>query len=90
MSPAGRIWWNFFGYWDNMPQECWTFTIGGYPVIHKPLDYRHTEEPKRPLRSEEVSHLSELIQHIATIPELDPVHDANYQANKGNTLNSLV
>jgi hypothetical protein len=87
---AGRIWWIVSSDWNNMAQECWTFTIGDYPVIHKSLDYRHTKEPKRRLRSEEISYLSELIQYIATIPELDPVHDANYQANKGITLNSLV
>ncbi len=27
-----------------MPQECWIFTIGCYPVIHKSLDYRRTDD----------------------------------------------
>ncbi len=64
--------------------------IDGYPVIKKSLDCRHTGTPRRTLRSAGVRHFSELIQCIVTIPKLDPVHDANYQANKASALKSLV
>lgn len=75
---------------EQRAQAVWTFTIDGYPVIKKSLDKRHTETPSRPLRSAGVSYFSELIQYIVAIPELDPVHDANYQANKASALKSLV
>ena len=82
----GRIWWNDVGCWDNVPQEVWAFTIGGYPVIKKWLDYRHIEKLKRPLRSEEIRYVGEMIQRIATLLALGPALDANYQAVKAQTL----
>jgi hypothetical protein len=82
----GRIWWNDIGYWNNVPPEVWAFTIGGYPVIKKWLDYRHIERLKRPLRSEEVRYVGEMVQRIATLLALGPALDANYQAIKANTL----
>lgn len=82
----GRIWWNDVGYWNNVPQEVWAFTIGGYPVIKKWLDYRHIEKLKRPLRSEEVRYVGEMVQRIATLLALGPALDANYEAIKANTL----
>ncbi len=69
-----------------MPQEVWAFTIGGYPVIKKWLDYRHIEKLKRPLRSEEVRYVGEMIQRIATLLALGSSLDANYQAVKAQTL----
>ncbi len=82
----GRIWWNDVGSWNNVPPEVWAFTIGGYPVIKKWLDYRHIEKLKRPLRSEEVGYVGEMVQRIATLLALGPALDANYQAIKANTL----
>lgn len=82
----GRIWWNDVGYWNNVPPEVWAFTIGGYPVIKKWLDYRHIEKLKRPLRSDEVRYVGEVIQRIATLLALGPALDANYAAIKANTL----
>jgi Type ISP C-terminal specificity domain/N-6 DNA Methylase len=82
----GRIWWNDVGYWNNVPPEVWAFTIGGYPVIKKWLDYRHIERLKRPLRSEEVRYVGEMAQRIATLLALGPALDASYRAVKANTL----
>jgi hypothetical protein len=82
----GRIWWNDVGCWNNVPPEVWAFTIGGYPVIKKWLDYRHIERLKRPLRSEEVRYVGEMVQRIATLLALGPALDANYRAVKANTL----
>ncbi len=82
----GRLWWNDRAYWDNVPPEVWSFTIGGYPVVKKWLDYRHVEKLKRPLRAEEVAYVSEMIRRIATLLALGPALDENYAAIKSNTL----
>lgn len=69
-----------------MPPSVWSFTIGGYPVVKKWLDYRHIEKLKRPLRSEEVRYVSEMVQRIVALLALGPELDANYEAVKANTL----
>jgi predicted helicase len=81
-----RLWWNDVAYWENVPPEVWAFTIGGYPVVKKWLDYRHIEKLKRPLRLAEVSYVGEMVRRIATLIALGPALDANYEAVKANTL----
>ena len=84
---GGRLWWNNDCYWDNVPPEVWAFTIGGYPVIKKWLDYRHDSEKKlnRPLRLEEVLYVREMVQRIAALLALGPALDASYAAVKADT-----
>jgi hypothetical protein len=86
----GRLWWNDVGYWDNVPPEVWNFTIGGYPVIKKWLDYRHIEKLGRPLRYNEVRYVSEIARRIATLIALGPSLDENYIAIKANTLEAVT
>ncbi len=86
LARPGRLWWNDAAYWENVPPSVWSFTIGGYPVVKKWLDYRHIEKLKRPLRSEEVRYVSEMVQRIAALLALGPELDANYAAVKANTL----
>ncbi|HEX2349151.1 MAG TPA: type ISP restriction/modification enzyme, partial [Ktedonobacterales bacterium] len=83
---GGRIWWNDACYWDNVPPEVWAFTIGGYPIIKKWLDYRHVEKLGRPLRTEEALYVQEMIQRIAALLALGPHLDAHYAAIKAATL----
>jgi hypothetical protein len=83
---GGRLWWNDDCYWDNVSPNVWAFTLGGYPVIKKWLDYRHESKLKRPLRLEEVLYVQEMVQRIASLLALGPVLDANYAAVKADTL----
>jgi len=63
-----------------------SFTIGGYPVVKKWLDYRHIEKLGRPLRSDEVRYVCEMAQRIAALLALGPALDASYAAIKAQTL----
>ncbi|HET9109797.1 MAG TPA: type ISP restriction/modification enzyme, partial [Ktedonobacterales bacterium] len=83
---GGRLWWNTDCFWNDVPPEVWAFTIGGYPVVKKWLDYRHESKLGRPLRLEEVLYVQEMIQRIASLLALGPRLDANYAAVKSNTL----
>lgn len=82
----GRLWWNDNAYWDNLPADVWAFTIGGYPVVKKWLDYRHESKLKRPLKLAEVEYVAEMARRIAALLALGPVLDANYAAVKAATL----
>src|SRR5207248_1323535 len=64
---TGRLWWNNVAYWDNVPQKVWIFTIGGYPVVKKWLDYRHIDRLKRPLHPVEVRYVTEMVQRISAL-----------------------
>ncbi len=83
---GGRLWWNDVGYWANVPAEVWAFTIGGYPVVKKWLDYRHESKLGRPLRLEEVAYVREMVQRIAALRALGAALDANYAEVKGMAL----
>jgi hypothetical protein len=82
----GRVWWNDVACWNNVPKEVWNFTIGGYPVLKKWLDYRHVDKLGRPLHIAEVGYVSEMVQRIATLLALGPALDASYAAIKASTL----
>lgn len=82
----GRLWWNKVAYWDNVPQEIWNFTIGGYPVIKKWLDYRHVDKLGRSLVPDEVRYVTEVVQRIATLLALKAPLDANYNLIKESAL----
>jgi len=64
----------------------WAFTIGGYPVVKKWLDYRHESKLGRPLRLEEVAYVREMVQRIATLRALGAALDASYAAVKAATV----
>jgi Type ISP C-terminal specificity domain/N-6 DNA Methylase len=83
---TGRLWWNNVAYWDNVPLNVWSFTIGGYPVVKKWLDYRHIGKLGRSLHSDEVRYLTEMVQRIAVLLALGSSLDTNYATIKVNTL----
>lgn len=81
-----RLWWNEVAYWEDVPPAVWAFTIGGYPVIKKWLDYRHVEKLGRALQPAEVRYVGEMVQRIAALLVLGPALDANYAASKAQAL----
>ncbi len=83
---TGRLWWNNVAYWDNVPQNVWMFTIGGYQVVKKWLDYRHVDKLGRSLLPEEVFYVTEMGQRIAELLALGPSLDENYNVIKENIL----
>ncbi len=73
-----------------MPAEVWSFTIGGYPVIKKWLDYRHIDSLGRPLRFKEILYATEMVQRIASLIALGSALDENYLAVKANVLEGVT
>jgi hypothetical protein len=59
----------------GVSKKVWEFTIGGYPVIKKWLDYRKG----RFLTLEEATWLSEMIQRIHMLLEMGDELDASYE-----------
>ena len=73
-------------YWSNVPNDVWAMTIGGYPVIKKWLSYREHKVLGRPLRLEEMIHITEVIRRLKALLLLGPDLDSNYRAASRKTL----
>jgi hypothetical protein len=73
---------NAEGYWANIPQRVWEYTMGGYQVIKKWLSYREVALLKRPLTSDEVEEVTNIARRIAAILLLEPALDGNYGSVK--------
>ena len=54
-------------YWRNIPATVWNYHLGGYQVLKKWLSYRESRVLNRPLRPEEVQHLTDTARRIAAI-----------------------
>jgi hypothetical protein len=76
------IYLNNVAYWQNVPIRVWEYTIGGYQVIKKWLSYREDALLGRPLKSDEVRHVTGMVRRIAAILLMGPRLDANYQATR--------
>jgi hypothetical protein len=74
---TGDLWWNDVGYWANVPEAVWGFTIGGYPVLKKWLTYRHESALGRQLSLEEVNHVTGVVRRIAALLLLGSALDRN-------------
>ena len=61
------IYLNARAYWRNVPANVWTYKLGGYQVLKKWLSYRERSVLGRPLKPEEVQHLSDTSRRIAAI-----------------------
>lgn len=71
---------NADAYWSNVPENVWTYKLGGYQVIKKWLSYREKDILRRPLKLEEVQEVSGMIRRIAAIILMTPALNANYRA----------
>ena len=57
-------------YWRNVPAAAWNYQLGGYQILKKWLSYREGKILDRPLRLEEVQHLTDAARRIAAIVQL--------------------
>jgi predicted helicase len=76
---------NDVGYWENVPESVWDYTIGGYQVIKKWLSYREKAMLGRALSMDEVEYVTEMARRIAGLILLQPELDANYAGVKEDT-----
>ena len=77
---AYDIWINDHVYWANVPKDVWDMTIGGYPVIKKWLSYREYKVLGRPLKTDELFYITQVVRRLKALLLLGPELDANYKA----------
>lgn len=70
---------------QTSPRAFGTTRIGGYQVIKKWLSYREHKLLGRPLTTEEAREVMNIARRIASILQLEPALNANYQAIKNAT-----
>jgi hypothetical protein len=86
LGPTTRdIYLNDCACWQNVPEQVWDYTIGGYQVIKKWLSYREHELLGRPLSTDEAREVQEMVRRIAALILLQPELDANYLRVKSKT-----
>ena len=61
------IYLNARAYWRNVPAAVWRYKLGGYQVLKKWLSYREHNILDRPLKPEEVQHVTDTARRIAAI-----------------------
>lgn len=77
---AVDIWINDQVFWSNIPNDVWTMTIGGYPVLKKWLSYREYKILGRPLNTDELFYFSQMVRRLKSLVVLGSTLDANYRA----------
>lgn len=73
---------NTRAFWQNVPVNVWSYTLGGYPVVKKWLSYRESPILGRALRVEEAREVSGMARRIAALLLMAPRLDANYEVIK--------
>lgn len=68
------------GYWRNIPEAVWSFTIGGYQVMKKFLSYREQPLLGRALSPTEIRYVRDMARRLAALRLMAPELDANYRA----------
>ncbi len=73
-------------WWRCVPSRVWGYTIGGYQVMKKWLDYRERKLLGRDLKPDEARYVTEMARRIAALVLLKkPALDANYERVKAET-----
>jgi predicted helicase len=71
----GKIYINKTQYFDELPEEVWNFSIGGYQVCHKWLAYR--KKSGRKLSAEDIEHYHKIVlvidETIKIMKQIDEV-----------------
>jgi predicted helicase len=70
---------NGVAYWSGVPENVWSYTVGGYQVLKKWLSYREKKLLGRDLRPEEAREFSATVGRIAALLLLAPRLDENYR-----------
>ena len=63
-----------------VPKDVWAMTIGGYPVIKKWLSYREHKVLGRPLKTDELFYITQVVRRLKALLLMGPDLDANYKA----------
>jgi hypothetical protein len=71
---------NADAYWRNIPENVWSFTIGGYQVMKKWLSYREQPLLGRALSPTEIRYVRDMARRLAALRLMAPDLDANYRA----------
>ena len=61
------IYLNDQAYWRNVPDNVWTYRLGGYQVLKKWLSYRERRVLGRALMAEEIQYFSDTARRIGAI-----------------------
>jgi hypothetical protein len=70
--------------WRNIPDNVWSYTIGGYQVLKKWLSYREHGLLGRALTADEAREVTHNARRIAALLQLQPKLDENYAAVKAD------
>ncbi len=70
---------NEVALWAGVPENTWTYTVGGYQVLKKWLSYREKRLLGRDLRPEEARYFSAMVGRVSALILLGPELDANYR-----------
>ena len=73
------IYLNDRAYWKNIPDNVWSYTLGGYTVLKKWLSYREKSILQRGLTLEEARYVSTVVRRIAALLLLTPELDTHYE-----------
>ncbi len=66
-------------FWSNIPENVWSYTIGGYQVVKKWLSYREAGILNRSLTADEAKEVRETARRITAILLLQPELNTNYR-----------
>lgn len=74
------IWLNDTTSWAGLPDDVWSYTLGGYQVLKKWLSYRTFDLLGRALTVKEAETFAGIARRIAALLALADDLDANYEA----------
>ncbi|MCY4235381.1 MAG: hypothetical protein OXE74_03595 [Cyanobacteria bacterium MAG CAR2_bin_4] len=66
--------------WRGVPENVWSYVIGGYQVIKKWLSYREESILGRSLTRNEVREVTAMVRRLTTLVLLGNLLDVNYEA----------
>jgi hypothetical protein len=77
---TGDLYINENAFFSNVPEEVWTYQLGGYPVLKKWLGYRQADRRNdAALTDDERRWFRQTIQRLAALLALAPELDSLYQ-----------
>lgn len=74
------VYFNKRGYWRNVPQRVWEYTIGGFAVLRKWLSYREHKAIGRDLTVQELVEFTMIVRRLTALLLMGPELDRAYAA----------